>query len=438
MNEIIEYSSYNQEWIDGKCDKYDYLVSVFCGSTTGVIDIFAVNILGHSIIGDFTDAKTDEMVKKFASFTGWKPREGNQDNVVSAIGFLERKFKINYDMKNSTDVDNKFQMGTKNHHFKSLGHSPDLIGLFFSILDQFTGKASFFSDGELIRIKSSKQDLGLYGNNFIAKIFCGFCNWLGHLMSDIAGSSGRKNRGSGIPAPFMGLFQLCDFGEFREDKNLQTLATVMTEVFQKGYDVRFFAATAVPVIINDLLISVFWVVRRHYQRKIDWKECIPNKKHSDLRMMKIVGFTTLCIFDAGSAAFNSGGNAVAFMIRMNYFAWLRLITLVFKELKIRYGHEVMATFERFMETALPYEQKLISDFNVRIEKLNTKMEKQFDDYISMLNGEYKRFHNTLEIVYDETWYSIDERSINSIMLAIECGVDTPFTSTEDLDMYFNE
>ena len=164
-----------------------------------------------------------------------------------------------------------------------------------------------------------------------------------------------------------------------------------------------------------------------------------NDKYSlDLRMMKIVGFTTLCTFDAGSAALKSGGNAVGFVIRMNYCAWLRLITLVFKELTIRYGDKVIPTFDRFMETTLPYERKLINEFNDRMNLLNAKLEKQFDDYIHMINEEYQKFNNTLEIVYNETWYGVDERSIHSIILAIECGVETPITSTQDVKVYFEE
>jgi len=74
---------------------------------------------------------TDTAVQKFAKFCGWKgPKEGS-DPVASAIGFLERNFKVNYDHQHGTAVGKRFDMSTKNHHLKSLGHSPDLVGLFF-------------------------------------------------------------------------------------------------------------------------------------------------------------------------------------------------------------------------------------------------------------------------------------------------------------------
>lgn len=119
---------------------------------------------------------------------------------------------MNYDQRSTADVDGMFDMAAKNHHFKSLSHAPDPIGLFFSILDQFTNKSSFLDNGRLIRVDTSATDFRLEGSNFIAKLFCGFCNWLGHIMSDIAGSSGNRGqgegRGSGLPAPFMELWSL--------------------------------------------------------------------------------------------------------------------------------------------------------------------------------------------------------------------------------------
>ena len=50
------------------------------------------------------------------------------------------------------EVGRKFPISPQNHHLKSLAHSPDIVGLFFSILDQFQNKASYVSNGRLIRI----------------------------------------------------------------------------------------------------------------------------------------------------------------------------------------------------------------------------------------------------------------------------------------------
>lgn len=102
--------------LNDKCDKYDYLVAVACGAIGGMIDIFLVGAPNDSVLGNWTDTQADNAVKGFAKISGWDPRETQKDNVASAIGYLERKFKINYDQRHSGDVGGLFNMSAKNHH----------------------------------------------------------------------------------------------------------------------------------------------------------------------------------------------------------------------------------------------------------------------------------------------------------------------------------
>src|SRR5699024_9710386 len=181
---------------------------------TGFIDVFFVGGAKKSKLGSWTEEKVDRTIIKFSK-TIWRSDKNNgaklkkePDSIASAIGFLERRFKVNYDARYTEDLKLNGQnltMRPSNHHVKSLGHSPDIVGLFFSILDQCTGKASFISGGKILRLVpvENKQKFELRGNNLLAKIFAGFANWFGHLMSDIAGSSGTRGhmdgrKGSGI------------------------------------------------------------------------------------------------------------------------------------------------------------------------------------------------------------------------------------------------
>lgn len=318
-----------------KCDKYDYLIAVGCGAIAGMVDIFLVGAPGDSKLQGWTDAQVDKTVMMFAKTCGWSPREGKEKSVASAIGFLEKKFPVNYDHRNTTDVGGVFNMGTKNHHMKSLAHSPDIIGLFFSILNQFTSTASFLSNGQLITIKTDTYEL--QGHNFVSKLFCGVANWFGHIMSDVAGSSGSVNRGSGVVIPFFELFQMCDFGSFQVGKDRNTLATVATKVFQEGYDARFGLTMAIPVVLCDLSIKLIWAIKHYFYHKRPLAECIPTKRHDDLRIMLIIGDGTLCLMDGADAAIRSGGNWINFFLRLNIVAWYRLVSLVFREVCIRLG-----------------------------------------------------------------------------------------------------
>lgn len=318
-----------------KCDKYDYLVAVGCGAIAGIVDIFLVGAPGDSKLQSWTDTQVDKTVMIFAKTCGWTPRAGKENSVVSAIGFLEKKFPVNYDQRHSGDVGGLFNMSTKNHHMKSLAHSPDVIGLFFSILNQFTSTSSFLSNGQLITIQTDTYEL--HGHNFISKLFCGVANWFGHIMSDIAGSSGASGRGSGVVIPFFELFQLCDFGSLQVGKDRNTLSTVATKVFQEGYDARFGLTMAIPVVLCDLSIKLVWALKHYFYHKKPLSECIPTKKHDDLRVMLIIGDGTLCLMDGADAAIRSGGNWVNFFLRLNIVAWFRLVSLVFREVCIRLG-----------------------------------------------------------------------------------------------------
>lgn len=325
---------------NAQCDKYDYLIAGTCGVIGGLIDVFFVGMPGEGKLTKVADSAVDSAVEKFARACGWGGAREGSDPTKSAIAYLERNFKVNYDQattfgKNGTDgaVGN---LSPKNHHLKSLGHSPDLIGLFFSILNQFTDTSTFISNGQIITIDTETHELK--GGNFIAKIFSGFVNWLGHLFSDMAGSSGASGRGAGIPIPFYNLLLLLDVGEFGQHK--QSFATMATKVFEQGYDLRHGMAMAIPVLITELLTRIMWASKQRFYHNKLWKECIPSASNPELRRMLLVAHGALCLIDAGDAALKSGGDMVQFILRTNIIGWVRFGSLALKEIYAWYnaGH----------------------------------------------------------------------------------------------------
>jgi hypothetical protein len=352
-----------------KCDKYDYLTAVGCGVIGGLIDVFLVGSPKDSFLGKWTDKQVDNVVTVFAKICGWKPKTGNEENVKSAIGFLEKKFKINYDQANNNGkhgaggaVDG---MTSKNHHMKSLAHSPDIIGLFFSILNQFTSTSTFLSEGQLITINTDTYEL--YGKDFFSKLFCGVVNWFGHIISDMAGSSGAKGRGSGIVIPFFELFQIFNLGEFKIGKDRQDLATLATRVFQEGYDFRFGLAMAIPVILSEMLVRLIWAMRRRFEYKLPIKECIPLNKYDNLRIMLIVSHGTLCVIDVSDAGIRSGGDALNFFLHINIIAWYRFTSLVLKEIFIRLG--IAADIQQYLES-IKIVNNQIHDYTSELERID--------------------------------------------------------------------
>jgi hypothetical protein len=328
---------------NAKCDKYDYMIAGTCGVIGGLIDILFVGAPWDSKLGGVVDGCANSATEKFAELLGWdreKALEKGSSGTASAVGFLERKYKINYDEATTFATGGKVEnLSLKNHHLKSMGHSPDLIGLFFSVLNQFTSTSTFISNGEIITIDTDTFELK--GGNLIAKIFCGFSNWFGHIMSDMAGSSGTIGNGgggTGVPIPFFNLFQLMNVGEF--GKNNQTFATVTTKVFEQGYDFRHGIAMAIPVAVTELLIRFMWSMKSHFYHNRSWQDSMPIGSIPELRRMLLVGHGTLCLIDGIDAAVRSGGEMVTFLSRTNLIAWVRFGQLGLKELSAWYnaGH----------------------------------------------------------------------------------------------------
>lgn len=334
---------------NANCDQYDYMIAGTCGVIGGLVDVLFVGMPGQSPLGNLTDDATNQAVQLFAKMNGWNKEEAEKKGVdltSSAISKLENIFKVNYDQRYGGDVEHLFKMNTRNHHIKNLAHSPDLCGLFFSLLDQFQSTATFVGifdvindegvkigeSSKLVRINTNTFEL--QGTNLISKIYCGFVNWLGHLFSDVAGSSSASTRGSGIPIPFYSLLQFADFGSFGQHR--QSFATLAVRVFQAGYDFRHGMTMAIPVLITELLTRFMWSFKQRIYHHKDWLDCIPLVNVPEVRRMLLVAHGTLCIIDGLDAGIKSAGEPVQFLLRTNLIGWSRFSLLALKEVQAKF------------------------------------------------------------------------------------------------------
>ena len=318
-----------------ECDKTDYILSACIGALCGGIDVFLVGKPGESPIGEITDMWFANRTEDFARLCGWT---GDKGNLSSAIRHLEKKFKIPYDQNGIGDIAKELlDLTPTNHHFKSLGHNPTILGLFFSILNQFTNTSHFVSEGELITFSKFDGGFHLEGKDLPSKLFCGFTNWFGHLISDMSGSSSSKGRGMGIPSPFWSWTNdiiaikkklNLPVGEF--DKSINELAL---NIYKQGYDARFQTVQAIPVFVNELLVRFIYSIRRLVRyfsitKKDDrsflllWKSCEPFS-NATIKRMLTVAHGTFCVLDVGDAiarGFATGGssfNVTDFVLRLN-------------------------------------------------------------------------------------------------------------------------
>lgn len=373
-------------------DQYDYMIAAFCGVAAGLIDAFFVKSPGEGKLGVWTDKKADDFIVTLSQNLWSKDEEKrleikntgmSQDQkyeklksmgisykkqqcpreISDAIYYLEKKFSVNYDASNKDNlkdyVEGLDNMAPMNHHIRSLAHSPDIIGLIFSIIDQFTGKGSYIGNttGKISKIarsssidkKNPLDEFELRGTTILEKLVCAFSNWLGHLCSDYVGSrnaraKGKTGRGSGLGIPFYELLQFCNFGnislgvntdkngnttiksikEKKMDKYAVTISDMSLKLFEKGYDLRFGQAMAIPVILNEFMIRVFYGLRYN-----EWSF----KETPELTRMLTIGYGAFCTIDGLDATLSGKGNVLNMAVNLNVIAWTRFAFSVLNDLR---------------------------------------------------------------------------------------------------------
>ena len=423
-----------------ECDKTDYILAAASGATCGLMDIFLVGKSPESTIGDITDKWFANRTMDFAKMCGW---DGNSnDSVSSAIQYLEKKFKIPYDQTGVGDAASLvFDLNPRNHHFKSLGHNPSLFGLFFSILDQFTNTSHFISEGDLISLQEADDKFALQGGNISAKLFCGFVNWLGHLISDMSGSSGSKGRGMGIPSPLwawtndiIAIKRKLHITNLEFDKAINKFAL---EIYKQGYDIRFETAKAIPVFVNELLVRMVYSIRRLVRFYLDkqnrdrsfelvWELCEPFSNTSVKRMLT-VAHSTFCLLDVGDAlcqGFIHGNGSFRidqFVMRLNIVGLGRFTISLYGE-----GNSGIKLYQAKKENlSIRQEKIIIADYIDGLKILSNA----YDDKNLLLFTEELKESDMYIKAYEKSVLLAEKRNVPESQI---------LRNKADIDSYFKE
>lgn len=415
-------------------DRLDYILAACSGVLAGIADVFLVGVPNESALGELTDEWFRQRVIDFARFSGWNGREGA--TFEDAVRFLELKYKVPFDqthIKQATqDV---LKVTPKNHHFLNQAHNPSLFGLFFAILDQFTNSSHFVIPtelGELHRL-SEAGDFTLQGS-IISKVFAGFVNWVGHLISDVAGSSTSKGRGMGLPSPFLTWINdliviqtQLKIPVVQLEKNMQQLAC---KVYEHGMDVRFQTTQAIPVVINECITRFLYSTRRLYQyllvvpsseRTVEamWKKCSPFDNATVKRMLTVAHGTFLLV-DAGDALLRSGSDPVDFIVRLNLVGIGRFSVSLYGE-----GNRYWKKSELHQEARmLIREEGIMANYVKGLEQLADL----YDDAELLTFAEDFKIDNAYQQAFDKTVKLANKRHV---------PVDKILKDKEDIDRYFN-
>ena len=328
-SKLQEYNKQLKKFTN-QADALDYTVAIGSGILAGIIDSFFVGDFSLSDGKKWGNEQLEKIVKKL----------GKNDNVYEAKKNLE-KFHIPSD---TSKVWNKKNITPHTHRIDDLAHHTSLVGLISSITTQFT-EISYFQNRFGENLCLDITDKGLIGNNLSEKIFAGTVNWFYHLVSDMTKSEGNIGYGMGIPGPILSLAKELSM---LPGINKTKLPQIIDYFYVKGFDLRTelgvlqqLGKQAIPVILNEVLIRVFYFFSRlikEYKDKenfkaIDWKNVLPYKNRTLTRMLTISSGTFLA-FDLLDAGIRSGGNWGTFVLRVNFVNIGRFTVSCYNEYKM--------------------------------------------------------------------------------------------------------
>lgn len=349
-------------------DKYDVALAVSSGALTAAMDVLWVKDISLADAHTWGSEQIDDFVMKIAKSKGY-----NGNDISAAIKKLEDDYPMAGDL-----LTHDFGGGNQ-HHLRDFSHHPTPVGLIFSLLMQFTGKG-FGTDttGKFVCYDIP----GWKSQGFVDSIYLGTISWLFHLVSDIAGSSGSRRmgkEGTGIPGPLMsflkeissvpGIRSIAGKTDTKSSPNKESnyvfsatcqklfRGTLLGEHDENGkivlhkeleFDLRTELGIVheslknkqyIPVVLNDVIISSFYSVRRFLDeiqdknienledlKNIDIKKCLP-WKNEEIRHMRMIGAATFSTIDISSSGIkaalknkdNPSGFALDFMQGINYW-----------------------------------------------------------------------------------------------------------------------
>lgn len=320
-------------------DGLDYTIAVVSGILTGIMDSILVGRLNLDECHEWGKGKVDSFVKKV----------GGDEDLEKAIRNLEKRTKMFFPSdSNISDFG-----GARQHHLRDFAHHPTILGLFCSLLTQFTGKCVGTDKMGRIMI-IDVEDPSRIGKTIPQKILYGTVFWFLHLVSDMAGSSATPGAGTGLPGPLLSLakelsslpfFKNVTIGDIQLSEFLSKLfnGTLFAERDASGKIIKavpldFRTALGIahkqmmPVMINEVIVRTFYMIRRaaqefrensvesiHDLKKLDWRKILPFGNRTVERMMTIASGTFMAfdLIDAAvQSAISSKGNALEFAKEM--------------------------------------------------------------------------------------------------------------------------
>ena len=402
--------------------------------------------------------------------------DGASRALKRAISLLEKKFKIpSDDLWNGAGIN----VTAASHHLDDIAHHPSLLGLLGSFVSQIFRLGIFVNkDGEwhlkIAEFKDKEEAKEWFLKILLPIGISALLTWLlylakkngkekidekipkpiqklilllaevpaaisilemtnkyiGHLVSDMAGSStsaGKGKAGMGIPGIFMSVLK--EISSI-PPLNLTGLPKVIDELYEKErFDMRAEIAAlkqlgkqAIPVIVNEILVRTFYFIRhlvieiKTYGniKDINWKNVIPFNNRTIARMITISSgtFTAIDLADATirSAIKNGAPSNPAFwkdyVLRVNFVGIGRFAIAVGTDIGmgvkrnklINERIECNAKIIQYQNAKIFYSESNMWVSAENVEKSMQELYKEAENCIIQVTDDYNAIQKDIKVV----------------------------------------
>lgn len=289
-------------------DKVDVAIGALAGMVGAAVDILMVGIPEKTPeglkAGPLSNYIRDYFDRKF-------PEEEMQKLANS------KESKVPFDAQDNRHTTIRVEgLSAYYHRLLQLGHDP-VLGFVFGVADILTGRMTTIDKtGKVV-----SQVMENYADRKETESFRALAKQIAHFKSDVTTSMG-------LPAPFMSMFNLLQFGNIGEYD--QTIAEIVQGMYYEGYDFIHFCSMSVPAMLVEVIVRIGYAFKRINEGHTI-KDSIPvalnREKHPKLATMLFLGHSAATAVNAGKVAFTENPMAI------NYAQWIAFTKYSYFQLK---------------------------------------------------------------------------------------------------------
>lgn len=289
-------------------DKVDVAIGALAGMVGAAVDILMVGIPEKTPEG----LKASPLSNYIRDYFDRKFPEEEMQKLANS-----KESKVPFDAQDNRHTTIRVEgLSAYYHRLLQLGHDP-VLGFVFGVADILTGRMTTIDKtGKVV-----SQVMENYADRKETEIFKALAKQIAHFKSDVTTSMG-------LPAPFMSLFNLLQFGNIGEYD--QTIAEIVQGMYYEGYDFIHFCSMSIPTMLVEVIVRMGYAFKRINEGH-EIKDSIPvslnREKHPKLGTMLFLGHSAAIAVNAGKVTFTENPMAI------NYPQWIAFTKYSYSQFK---------------------------------------------------------------------------------------------------------